>query len=149
MCYWFGNIVLTQKVDLTKLDMAALLRYWRHFNLVSSKETILCYWLLWKRVFCFLQQVIHWSLFRIGGCSSESHKGATNWHYSETLHVSGRHQSYDMFVNVVFWFWISLRHVLVYSKWMSFRLLWDSFRLQQEWRRLAKWKTKEARNTDP
>ncbi|EOA35578.1 hypothetical protein CARUB_v10020787mg [Capsella rubella] len=34
--YSFGKMVSVQKVDLSKLDMPALLRYWRHYNLVDA-----------------------------------------------------------------------------------------------------------------
>ena len=48
-------MVLLQKVDLSKLDMPALQRYIRHFNLVSQKEQSLFFYSL--RVFVFLQDV--------------------------------------------------------------------------------------------
>lgn len=60
-CFWVTLLMgkgttwlWTQKVDLSKLDMPALQRYIRHFNLVSSRGTFS--WLpvkLWKWVFVF------------------------------------------------------------------------------------------------
>jgi len=78
-----------QKVDLSKLEMPALLNYWRHFNLVSwipeekeEKKLTFVFSILFSM--CLLLK----KLF-VGGCNSKSIKGATNWHCSKALHVSG------------------------------------------------------------
>lgn len=75
-----------QKVDLSKLEMAALRRYWRHFNLVS-----LC-----TMTFFFLgsNREIHRKKFwhngyYLGGCYSKPLERAANRSCSEAFHVAG------------------------------------------------------------
>ena len=78
-------------MDLSKLEMAALWRYWRHFNLVNSFELTVRLLSPIKDSFgtVCVPVVLTSSNGSVGGCGPKPIKRAASRRCSEAFHVAG------------------------------------------------------------
>lgn len=135
-CFWVTLLMgkgttwlWTQKVDLSKLDMPALQRYIRHFNLVSSRGTFS--WLpvkLWKWVFVFFLTRCGLSLCKVDTLANPTKEqllDIVQRHFMSQVKILSSSNNWNQkgpkCYNIFFFFDI-LSPLWFYRKWMSFRL---------------------------